>query len=331
MKVVVTGANGFLGSWLVRALAAAGHDVHALVRPTSDVSELKGVNCAFDHGDVSDPDSLKRAFHGADSVFHLAGVVSYRKADRERLEKVNVGGTRNVIEAVRACGVRRLVHLSSVTAIGAGFHKSQILNEESEYNLAPLDIGYFETKRKGEQLVRESCARGEIDAVILNPSAVYGPGDAAKGSRDTQVKVAQGRFPFSTSGGLGVLAIEDAVAGILAAWEKGRRGERYILAGENWTIRRLFEEIAAVAGVKPPPIHLPNFILFALGALGDGLTKIGVRSSFSLDKARTATLFNWFDSSKARRELGFNPRPAREAVQASVGWMKDHGLLRRAP
>lgn len=327
MKVVVTGANGFLGSWVVRALGELGCDVHALVRPTSDLSELTGAKFTAVFGDVTDRESLDRAFEETDTVFHLAGVVSYLKSDRSLLEKVNVDGARNVVEAVRAMKVRRLVHLSSVTAIGAGFTPDQVLNEESEYNLAHWNIGYFETKRRGELIVREAAARGEIDAVILNPSAIYGRGDALKGSRDTQVKVAQGRFPFYTSGGLGVLAIEDAVSGILAGWKQGRSGERYILAGENLTIRRLFEEIARISGVQPPRFRMPDSLLFGLGLWGDFKLRLGLKSSFSLDKARAAVVYNWFDSSKARRELGFNPRPASEALKASVEWMREHGLL----
>lgn len=327
MKIVVTGASGFLGSWVVHALAARGADVHALVREGSDLSELKGAKFKEAHGDVTDPSSLKRAFADADSVFHLAGVVEYRASKRPLLERVNVGGTRNVVEAVRDAKVRRLVHLSSVTAIGAGLTPDQILNEESEYNLGHLDMGYYETKRDSEKIVREAARRGDIDAVILNPSTIYGPGDARKGSRGTQLKVARGRFPFYTSGGVSVLAVEDAIFGILAAWELGRSGERYVLSGENIRVKELFEIIASLNGVEPPKHRLPDRALLALGFAGDVLEKIGVKNSFSVEKAWSSILYNWFDHSKATRELGLRPRPAREAIAASVGWAREHGLL----
>nr|HRO68103.1 NAD-dependent epimerase/dehydratase family protein [Pseudobdellovibrionaceae bacterium] len=129
MKIVVTGANGFLGSWVTKALVAEKHDVYALVRPSSDLSDLKGIDVKFVHGDVTDPASLEKAFEGADSVFHLAGVVAYKKSQRALMERVNVEGTRNVIEACRRMKVRKLVHLSSVTAIGAGLTPDDILNE----------------------------------------------------------------------------------------------------------------------------------------------------------------------------------------------------------
>lgn len=327
MKVLVTGANGFLGSWVTRALVNDGHEVYALVRANSDVSELDGVNCKFVHGDVTDILSLLEAFKGMDSIFHLAGVIAYKKSQRALMEKVNVQGTANVVEVCRELKIRRLVYLSSVVAIGGGRTSEQVLNESSEFNVHDLDLGYFETKHKAEMIVKKACDKGEIDAVILNPSTVYGPGDAKKGSRKMQVKVAQGKFKFYTSGGVNVVAVEDVVAGILSAWKNGKKGERYILAGENILIKDLFAMIAAEAGVKPPPHHLPDQVLHVVGAVGDCLETIGMKGPLSRENAWTSTMFHWFDSSKAQRELGFKPRPAKEAIHNSVQWMKDHGIL----
>nr|BFD58034.1 SDR family oxidoreductase [Bdellovibrio sp. CKG001]BFD61461.1 SDR family oxidoreductase [Bdellovibrio sp. HM001]BFD65193.1 SDR family oxidoreductase [Bdellovibrio sp. HAGR004] len=328
-KVLVTGANGFLGSWVTRALVAEGHDVYALVRAKSDLSELEGVNCKYIHGDVTDVHSLLEAVKGMDTVFHLAGVIAYKKSQRAQMEKVNVEGTANVIAVCREHHVRRLVYLSSVVAIGAGYTPDQILNEESPYNIAELDLGYFQTKHQAEILVREACKKNEIDAVILNPSTIYGRGDAKKGSRKMQIKVAQGRLKFYTSGGVNVVAAEDVVAGILSAWKKGRTGERYILAGENILIKDLFAMIAQEAGVKPPQHQLPSPLLHTVGAIGDFMEKMGLKGPLSRENAYTATMYHWFDSGKAQRELDFKPRPAREAIHNSVQWMKDHGLVRK--
>lgn len=328
-KVLVTGANGFLGSWVTRALVAEGHDVYALVRAKSDLSELEGVNCKYIHGDVTDIHSLLEAVKGMDTVFHLAGVIAYKKSQRAQMEKVNVEGTANVIAVCREHHVRRLVYLSSVVAIGAGYTQDQILNEESPYNIADLDLGYFQTKHQAEILVREACKKNEIDAVILNPSTIYGRGDAKKGSRKMQIKVAQGRLKFYTSGGVNVVAAEDVVAGILSAWKKGRTGERYILAGENILIKDLFAMIAQEAGVKPPQHQLPGQLLHTVGAIGDLMEKMGFKGPLSRENAYTATMYHWFDSGKAQRELDFKPRPAREAIHNSVQWMKDHGLVRK--
>jgi dihydroflavonol-4-reductase len=331
MKVLVTGANGFVGASLCRALAQEGHEVLALVRRGSDRSELEGVPAQIVDGDVTDPGSLARTFVGVDSVFHLAGVIAYRKADRALMERVNVEGTAHVLKACREAGVRRLVHMSSVTAIGAGFKPTQVLNEGSSYNIAHLDLGYFETKRQAEELVRSAVAIDGVDAVIVNPSTIYGPGDARKGSRKTQLKVAQGRFPFYTGGGVSIVALDDAISGIIAAWKKGRKGERYILAGDNILIKELFALIAEAAGVKAPGLKIPDAVLFALGRWGDLKAALGLKSSVSVENAWSSTLYHWFDHSKARAELDFRPRPAREAIASSVAWMRENGLLDKNP
>jgi len=330
MRVLVTGANGFLGHWLVKSLVDMGLEVDALVRPQSDVSELKGINCRHVHGDVTDLESLKKNFQGIDTVFHLAGVIAYKSSDRKKMEVVNVQGTQNTIEAVKFCGVKKLVHLSSVVAVGAGFSPTEILNENSSYTVGHLNLGYFETKHAAEKLVLESFKRGEIDTVILNPSTIYGIGDAKKGSRSTQIKVARGEFKFYTSGGVNICAVEDAVQGIIAGWQKGRSGERYILAGENITIKKLFELIAEAANVPPPSILIPNWLLHSLGKVGDFSESLGFKSTFSSENAWTSTLFHWFDCQKAVTELGFSYRPAKIAINNSVQWMKENGYLSRS-
>lgn len=328
MRVLVTGANGFLGSWLTKALIADGHEVYALVRPRSDLSELKGDPVKFLYGDVTDVLSLLEAFKGMDAIFHLAGVIAYRKSQRAQMERVNVEGTRNVVEVCREHKVPRLVYLSSVVAVGAGRSPEEVLNEDSPYNISELDLGYFETKRAAEIIVKKACDKNEIDAVILNPSTIYGAGDAKKGSRGMQLKVAQGKLKFYTSGGVNVVAVEDVVAGIISAWKKGKKGERYILSGENLLIKDLFGIIAEEAGVKPPRNLLSDQVLHIVGAIGDTMEKIGLKGPLSKENAWTATLYHWFDSSKAQRELDFKPRPARVAIHNSVQWMKQQGLVK---
>ena len=327
MKVLVTGASGFLGHWLTRALCEQGHQTSVLVRKNSSNEDLKGLSCQWAYGDVTDPESLNTACKGMDAVFHLAGVIAYRTVDRPLMEKVNVVGTAHVIEAVQKNNVPRLVHLSSVVAVGAGFQKDQVLNEKSNYNVGHLNIGYSETKRKAEELVVKAVQEKKIDAVILNPSTIYGPGDAKKGSRSVQVKVAQGRFKFYTPGGVNVVDVDDVVQGIISAWKIGKTGERYILSSENMTIKNLFEMIASIAEVPPPTHLLPGWILHSAGFVGDQFQKMGMKFPISSENAWTSSLFHWFDSSKAQSEIGFKPRPAFESVQKSVLWMKENGLL----
>lgn len=326
MAILVTGATGFVGAWLVRRLTEQGETVHVLHRRSSNLEDLDGLSFVSKIGDVTDAASVREACLDVDAVYHLAGVVGYSKAQREQMEKVNVGGTRNVVEAVQAGRKPKLIYMSSVVAVGASFDGTP-LNEESPYNIKHLDLGYFETKKAAEDLVREACRKGKIWAVCLNPSTIYGAADAKKGSRKTQLKVARGEFPFYTSGGVSIVSVHDVITALLAAREKGRNGERYILSGENLTIKETFTRIASLADVKPPGIYLPNLAVKAIGKAGDLLENMGKKGPLNSENAWTAILYHWFDNAKARSELGFNPRPAEEALRESVGWMREKGLL----
>jgi dihydroflavonol-4-reductase len=326
VKALVTGANGFLGSWLTKRLLAEGHQVSALVRKNSDLAELENAKPNYVYGDVTDLNSLKENFKNQDVVYHLAGVVAYKKSERPLMEKVNVDGTANVIEACSQLQVPQLLHLSSVVAIGAQT-KPIVMTEESPYTISNLNLGYFETKRKAEQLVIAAAQANKIRAVCVNPSTIYGFGDAKKGSRKSQVKVAQGKFPFYTSGGVNVVAVEDVLDGISLAVAKGKNAERYILASENMYIKELFEQIANYAGVKPPTFKIPTAALHAIGIGGDALTAMGFSAGISRENAYTATMFHWFDAAKAKRELGFNPTPSTKAIENSVRWMKDNNYI----
>lgn len=326
MKILVTGGTGFVGSWLVKRLVQDGHQIRVLHRKGSSLDELTGVDFESAFGDVTNLESVISACKGIDSVFHLAGVVGYSQAMRAQMENVNIKGTENVITACRQSDVRRMLHMSSVVAIGASI-KPNMLNENSPYTISNLNLGYFETKREAEERVRLAARKKELDAVIVNPSTVYGPGDAKKGSRKVQIKVAQGRFPFYPSGGQSIVSIHDVIDGMLKAWQKGRTGERYILSGENHYIRDVFRKIAARAGVQPPRIYLPKSVALMLGRMGDRLEKFGKKTPINLENAWVSSLFHWFDSSKAKIELGFNPRSADQALNESVDWMKENGLL----
>lgn len=327
MKVLVTGASGFLGGWLVRRLINEGLDVSVLARNTSDLSEIQGLRFTQIEGDITDAPGLVEAFKSHDSVFHLAGLVAYSRSARPDMEKINVQGTLNVLEACMKGKIRRLVYMSSVVAVGATFDGKTLLNESSTYNVGHLNLGYFETKHKAELLVLDAAKKGEVDAVVLNPGTVYGGADAKKGSRKTQVKVAQGRFPFYPYGGVNVISVHDVVDATLAAWKVGRTGERYILANENLTIKAAFDLIAKAAGVEPPKIALPKTLIFGLGYAGDFLERLGVKGPISLESAWTSSMYHWFDPSKARSELNLGKRAAKDAIQESVDWMKEHKLI----
>lgn len=325
MKVLVTGATGFVGQKLIDYLLEQGLDVRAIVRnPTKAEALNKRVEVV--KGDVTDLDSLVQSTKNIDSVFHLAGVVGYSKAQRTEMERVNVQGTQNVIDAMTKNKVQKLLHFSSVVAVGASF-TPESLNEESPFNLHHLDLGYFETKLAAEIKVKEAYKQGKIDTVIVNPSTIYGYGDATKGSRKFQIKAAQGKLPVYPPGGVNVISIEDICECTYRAWKSGRSGERYILSGENLTLKKLFEIIAEEAKVEPPKISLNKNFLLALGKVGDFLEKFDKKGLMNSENAWTSSLYHWFDNSKAKRELQLDPKPAKFAIRNSIQWMRDNKII----
>ncbi len=327
LKVLITGATGFVGSWICKKLLEQQHRVVTLVRNTSAAHDLLDLGAEAKLGDVTDLASLESALGGVETVFHLAGVVGYSRTERSLMERVNVDGTANVLTAMQSRGVKKLVYMSSVVAVGASQNPTTILDESSPFSIHHLNLGYFETKYQAEQLVLEAFRNKQIEGVILNPSTIYGAGDAKKGSRKTQIKVARGSFPFFTSGGVSIVSIHDVVAATLQAWRSGRNGERYILSGDNITIKQLFGLIAEAAGVPAPRYHLPNFAVHTLGKVGDALEAIGKKGVINSENAWTSTMYHWFSSKKAQQELNFRPRSAKSAIQESVDWMRSNDLL----
>lgn len=325
MKVLITGATGFVGLKLVEYLSAQGLDVRVLVRDVNKAKEFSP-KVEIYKGDVTEIESLYKATQDIDSVFHLAGVVGYTKAQRKEMDRVNVQGTQNVIDAMEKNKVRKILHFSSVVAVGSSFTPTP-MNEDSEFNLHHLNLGYFETKLEAEKRVKSAFKQGKFDAVIVNPSTIYGYGDATKGSRKFQIKAAQGKLPVCPPGGVNVIAVEDVCECTLKAWKSGRSGERYILSGENLTLKTLFTMIAKEANVPPPKLELPKNLLLAVGKAGDLLEKINLKGPMSSENAWTSVLYHWFDNSKAKRELQLNPKPATFAIHNSIRWMRDNKLI----
>ncbi len=312
-EVLVTGATGFVGSWLTRRLLREGHRVRVLCRSASKLDQDLKRDCEIFIGDITDPKSLITSMTGVSKVYHLAGLVAYTDEMRSQMELVNVKGTENVINACISLQVKELIYMSSVVAIGAS-HNPEVLNENSPYTISDLNLGYFETKRKAEELIVQANRKNNLKVFILNPSTIYGPGDFKKDSRKIQLKVAQGKFPFYTFGGVSVVSINDIVEAAIRVSQLGRSGERYILSGDNITIKELFELIASEMNVKAPWIPLPTPIVRALGRFG----KLSRESSF------TSTMYHWFDNKKAQKELGIQFKSSREAIKDSISWLKSH-------
>ena len=317
MRALVTGAAGFIGSHVAAALAAAGAEVRAFDRRPPTELPL-GVEAAT--GDVGDPAALERAMAGCDAVFHLAALYSYDRADRTAMEAINVEGTRLVLDAAARGGLRRrVVHTSSSGTCGPVAGRAA-----TETDLPPpweLAIPYKRTKLEGERLALEA-ARDGLDVVVVNPTTPVGPGDRAPTPTGKMVAdVAAGRARAYLAGGaLNIVAVEDVAAGHALAYERGRRGERYLLGGENLAIREVFAAVATAAGRAPPRLAIPWQVAYAAAwAAQVGLGAIGREPSLLVvDEVRLARLPMTFDDTKARRELGYRSRPAAEALAGAA-------------
>jgi dihydroflavonol-4-reductase len=328
VRVLVTGASGFLGSHLVTQLLAAGHEVRAAHRPGDPTELLDGLGVETDAFDLLDREAVLRAAAGAEAIFHAAALVTFRRERYDEQMRVNVEGTRAILAAARAAGVRRLVYTSTVSVLGIP-EEGSIGDEGTAFNWGRYRLGYMDSKRAAEALVLEAAASG-LDAVCLLPGTFFGPGDIAFNAGEYIRQASLGRLLAYPAGGTNVVHVGDVARGHLLALERGRRGERYILGGENLTYRDLFSMIAEEVGVRPPRIPLLRRLLLGLGRAAETAGRLsGSRLAVPFDEglavAASSRLF--YSSAKAERELGYASRPAREAIRDAVRWYRERALV----
>jgi len=344
LLALVTGSTGFIGSQLCRGLLEAGWQVRAFHRPTSRLEALHGLEVEHVSGDITQPESLKPALRGVEAVFHAAAMLGEPRRP-EHMYAVTVGGTRSLLSAAMEAGVGRVVLTSSVAALGPpveleppgrfGFSRARsngepdafhLLDESHTWNYRPEWWRYGHAKYLAELEVQRAVARG-LDAVIVNPSVVLGPGDINRVSGSIVIQVARRRVPVAVGGGLNVVHVRDVVRGHLAALERGRRGERYILGGENLTLARFLDLIAAEAGVPAPRLILPPRLVRPLAA---PTMLLGRFLPLPLNGGilRRAGYWFWYDCTKASRELGLaETLPARQAIRDALQWFRQRGDL----
>lgn len=324
---LVTGATGLIGSNLAAALSEKGWTVRTLRRSTSPTSALEGVPHEAVIGDLLDSDSLRLAMEGADVVFHVAGVSDHWRAGKEQMYRVNVEGTRRVMEAALATGVVRVVFTSSVAALGIP-PRGYLLSEEDCYDGDPRRFPYGHSKYLAEQEVQKALAKG-LDAVIVNPSAVLGPRDPHLGSASLLLEMNRWPLPVVPDGGLNLVDVADVAAGHIAAADRGRTGERYILGGENITHWDLAHVVARVIGKASPRWHLPAGIVRRAAWLVDLLRfLLPRRIPITGETLRLSTETFYVTNDKADRELALSPRiPLPETVARTADWLRETGHL----
>ena len=313
MRVLVTGGTGFLGSHICARLLEEGHELTVLRRANSNLSDPKGRAVRYVVGDITDAESVAEAVGSQEIVIHAAALVGYASAKAH--EAVNEGGTRNVVTACRRLGVGRLVHISSVAAVGIPEHRHRPADEAFVFNLEGSALGYHISKRRAEQVVARAVAEG-LDAVIVNPSSIKGPHGRCFRGGELPDGVRRRPVVPCFSGGTNVVHVEDVVNGVLAALRRGRAGERYILGGENLTWREMAGMAADLLGVRRVLVPVPSVVTGAAAWAGRAIEPLtGHRPRFTYDVHFCANRFLFYDSRKAAKDLGSKPRPYGKIVR----------------
>ncbi len=324
--ILVTGATGLVGGNLVRALLEAGKPVRALVH--TDRRALDGVDVEIARGDVRDPEGIARAMKGAEVVYHLAGEISLEMNTWPKVEAINVLGTRNVVEACLRCGVRRLVHFSSIHAITQAPFDSPVDEDRPLVNATQAVPPYDRSKASGEREVQAGIARG-LDAVILNPTAILGPNDFRPSYLgEALVLLARGKIPALVCGGFDWVDVRDVVRGAMLAERMATRGKRYLLAGHWLSVREIAELVAQVTGRRPPlftvPMQLAEMSAVPMGWLARLRGSHPIYTRVTLHALRSNRRIS---RDRAEQDLGYTSRPMAETVRDTIGWFAAHGYI----
>lgn len=326
MKALVTGATGFVGAAVARAVAEAGTDVRVLVRPESDLRNLEGVKVEQAHGDLRDRASLRRALEGCGQLYHVAAHYALWAKDPTVFYDINVTGTRNLLDAAREAGVGRIVYTSTIGAIGlpAGGGAG---TEETPVSLEQMAGDYKRSKYLAEQQVLAMAKEG-LPVVIVNPSAPVGERDI-KPTPTGQIVVdyMKGRMWAYIETGMNLVDVDDVAVGHLRAMERGRIGERYILGNRNLSLRDVFDILGQLTGIRPPRVKLPWQAVVPLAHLNLLAANYVTRRPprIPLEGVRMAKYRMHYDCAKALRELGLPQTPVETALEKAVRWFRDHG------
>jgi dihydroflavonol-4-reductase len=323
MKVCVIGGNGFIGSVVVRLLITNGHTVRCMLRKTSDTARIAGLKYERVEGDVRDAASTRAAASGCWAVIHLACPSSWNEINSPLLKSVVIDGTINVLEAAKVAGAR-VVYCSSASAVN-GSAEPIVFNEATPFRIEDPKLRYSTNKHAAEKLCFNAVSEGQY-VVIVNPGEVYGPQDTAFITAGNLVDFAKSNPVFVCHGGTSVVHVEDVALGIVRAMEKGRSGERYILSGQNLTVRELAELTLKLLGVKRKVVTLPTGPLRLLTRVA---TALHVSLPYNPNVVPYATRYWFMNSGKASRELGIKFRPAEEVLAPTLAWLKETGCIKK--
>ena len=332
MTALVTGGTGFVGSAVVRSLLAAGQAVRALARPNSDRRNLAGLEVEIVEGDLLDSRSLARAIAGCDALYHVAADYRLWVPDPGPIYRINVEGSRDLLRTAGEAGIERMVYTSSVATLGLN-RDGTPADETTPVALSDMIGHYKRSKFLAEQEVSRLVAEEGLPVVIVNPSTPIGPRDIKPTPTGRMVvEAAAGRMPAFVDTGLNVVHVDDVAQGHLQAFDRGTVGERYILGGDDMSLSQILADIAGLVGRKPPRVKIPHGAILPLAYGAEAWARLrgaGAKEPFvTVDGIKMARKRMFFSSEKAKQQLGYHARPAREALADAVAWSRDHGLLR---
>ena len=326
--VLLTGATGFVGSAVARKLLARGHRLRALVRAGGDRRNIEGLELELVEGDLLAPETFPAALEGCSALFHVAADYRLWAPDPTSLYAANLDGSRALIEAALAAGVERIVYTSSVAVLGI-MGDGTAANEDTPASESAMIGHYKRSKFLAEQAVRRLIEERAAPVVIVNPAAPVGPRDIKPTPTGRMiVEAAAGRMPAYVDTGLNVVHVDDVAEGHLLAFERGVIGERYILGGEDMTLAEILGFIAKITGRRAPRIRLSHTLLLPLAHAAEAWARLTGHEPFvTVDGLNMARKHMYFTSAKARAALGYNPRPATEALADAVSWFRENGYL----
>ncbi len=327
-RVLVTGASGFIGSAIVRTFLSRGFAVRALVRRESPRLNLLGLPVEIAEGDISDKPSIASALQNVRFVVHAAADYRLWTRNPSELMAANVLGTANVMEEALKAGVEKIVYTSSVCTLAHSTPRA-VADETQSLDAAKAYNPYKKSKILAEEAVRGLIEKAGLPAVIVNPSAPVGPRDIKPTPTGRiVVECAAGRMPAYVDTGLNLVHVDDVAEGHLLALKHGVVGERYILGGRNVRLRELLTEIARQAGRRPPLVELPIAAIYPFAAMSEFFANVTGKAPFATrDSLKMAREYMFFDDAKARRELGYAPRPYEEGVADAIVWFQQAGML----
>ncbi len=329
MSTLVTGATGFVGSAVVRALLEKGRSVRVLVRDGSDRRNIEGLDVDVVRGDLTDRASLERAMKGCTELYHVAADYRLWVPRPKAMYEANEAGTRHIMEAALSAGIRRIVYTSSVATLGLNSDGTPA-DENTPSRLSDMIGHYKRSKFLAEEEVKRLIREEGLQAVIVNPSTPIGPRDIKPTPTGRLiVNALAGKMPAYVDTGLNIVHVDDVARGHLLAMERGEVGERYILGGENLTLSEILGRLAAIAHIKPPRVRLPHGLVMPLAHAAEAWARLSGAKDPMLtrDGVKMARKYMFFSSAKAEKKLGYRPRPADEALRDAVKWFQDNNYV----